>query len=141
MQSDRLANCTICGKLFLKDHTDYCLDCYKEMEQEFKIVSGFLKVEGNRFASIKEVGRLTGVQEKRIADFIRDGRIYVEDFPNLGYDCAHCGTMIQRQMLCNNCFEEFTSEVDKTMKAEKFLEDVNKPIEEANKARYWKLRN
>lgn len=141
MQSDRLANCTICGKLYLKDHTDYCLDCYKEMEQEFKIIADFLKVEENRFASIEEISTFTGVLKKRIADFIRDGRIYVEDYPNLGYGCAHCGTLIKRQMLCNNCFEEFTSEVNKTLKAEKFLEDANKPDEQAHTARYWKLRN
>ncbi len=141
MQSDRLANCTICGKLYLKDHTDYCLDCYKEMEQEFKVVNDFLKVEENRFASIEEVSTFTEVAEKRIAEFIRDGRIYVEDYPNLGYGCAHCGTLIKRQMLCKNCFEEFTAEVNKTLKAEKFLEEANRPNEHAQAARYWKLRN
>lgn len=141
MQSNRLANCSICGRLFLKDHTDYCLDCYKEMEQEFKVVADFLKVEGNRFASIEETSKFTEVAEKRIADFIRDGRIYVEDYPNLGYGCSHCGTLIQRQMLCADCFEEFSSEVNKTLKAEKIFEDMNKPEEPAQAARYWKLRN
>lgn len=141
MQSDRLANCSICGKLFLKDHTDHCLDCYKEMEQEFKLVADFLKVEGNRFATIGEASAFTEVAEKRIADFIRDGRIYVEDYPNLGYGCAHCGTLIQRQMLCTDCFEEFTSEVNKTLNAEKLFEDMNKPAEPSQSARYWKLRN
>lgn len=141
MQSDRLANCTICGKLYLKDHTDYCLDCYKDMEREFKIITDFLKIEENRFASIEEISAFTDVAEKRIADFIRDGRIYVEDYPNLGYGCAHCGTLIKRQMLCTSCFEEFTSEVNKTLKAEKFLEDANRPYEQEQKARYWKLRN
>ncbi|MFD1032808.1 flagellar protein [Metaplanococcus flavidus] len=111
------------------------------MEQEFKIINDFLKIEGNRFASIEEVGSFTEVSEKRIADFIRDGRIFVEDYPNLGYGCAHCGTLIQRQMLCNSCFEDFTSEVDKTLKAEKLLEGMNKPDEATQKARYWKLRN
>lgn len=141
MQSDRLANCTICGKLFLKDHTDYCLDCYKEMEQEFKLITDFLKVEENRFASIEEISAFTDVAEKRIADFIRDGRIYVEDYPNLGYGCAHCGTLIKRQMLCTSCFDEFTSEVNKTLKAEKLLEDLNKRDEPSQTARYWKMRN
>lgn len=141
MQSDRLANCTICGKLYLKDHTDYCLDCYKEMEREYKLISDFLKIEENRFASIEEVSAFTGVPEKRIADFIRDGRIYVEDYPNLGYGCAHCGTLIKRQMLCASCFENFTAEVNKTLKADKFFEEANKPKEHAHTARYWKLRD
>lgn len=140
MQSDRLANCTICGKLYLKDHTDYCLDCFKEIEREFKIITDFLKIEENRFASIEEVSAFTGVPEKRIAEFIRDGRIYVEDYPNLGYGCAHCGTLIQRQMLCLSCFETFTADVNKTLKAEKLLEDMNRPKGESHKARYWKLK-
>ena len=140
MQSDRLANCTICGKLYLKDHTDYCLDCFKEMEREFKVITNFLKIEENRFASIEEVSTFTGVPEKRIAEFIRDGRIYVEDYPNLGYGCAHCGTLIQRQMLCLSCFENFTAEVDKTLKAEKLLEDMSRQKDTAQKARYWKLK-
>ena len=141
MQSDRLANCTICGKLFLKDHTDYCLNCYKEMEREFKLIADFLKVEENRLASIEEISAFTDVAEKRIADFIRDGRIYVEDYPNLGYGCAHCGTLIKRQMLCTSCFEEFTSEVNKTLKAEKLLENLNRAEEPSQTARYWKMRN
>ncbi|WP_230321360.1 flagellar protein [Planococcus salinarum] len=111
------------------------------MEREFKIITDFLKIEENRCASIEEVSTFTDVAVKRIADFIRDGRIYVEDFPNLGYGCAHCGTLIQRQMLCAGCFEEFTSEVNKTLKADKLLEGLNKPDEPAQAARYWKLRN
>ena len=141
MQSDQLANCTICGRLYLKDHTDTCLDCYKKIEQEYKLVANFLKVERNRFASIDEVSEFTEVPVKRITDFIRDGRIYAEDYPNLGYPCAHCDKMIQRQMLCASCFNDFTSEVNKTLKAEKFMEEMEKqPRTHTRNAEYWKLR-
>lgn len=140
MQSDRLANCTICGKLYLREHTDYCLDCFKEMEREFKIINDFLRIEENRFASIEEASAFTGVSEKRITEFIRDGRIYVEDYPNLGYGCAHCGTLIQRQMLCSVCFEDFSAKVNKTLKAEKLREDMDRKKETTHTARYWKLK-
>lgn len=142
MQSDQLANCTVCGRLYLKDHTDTCLDCYKEIEEEYKLVANFLKAERNRFASIEEVSEFTEVSVKRITEFIRDGRIYAEDFPNLGYPCAHCDKMIQRQMLCASCFNDFTSEVNKTLKAEKFMEEMaKKPETHTRNAEYWKLKN
>lgn len=141
MQSNQLGNCSICGKLFLKEHTDHCLDCYHEIEREFKLLSDFLKVGKNRFASIQEASEFTGVDSKRIAEFIRDGRVYVEDYPNLGYPCAHCGTFIQRQMLCRSCFDQFTTEVDKTLKAEKLLEEMQKqPDSRRGSSKYWKLR-
>ncbi|WP_422121908.1 flagellar protein [Planococcus sp. X10-3] len=110
------------------------------MEKEFKVVNDFLKIDDNRFASIEEVSKFTEVAEKRIADFIRDGRIFVEDYPNLGYGCAHCGKLIQRQMLCTGCFEEFNDEVNKTLRAEKFLEGMNKSEETTQTPRYWKLK-
>ena len=141
MPLNRLDNCRICGKLYLKDHTDYCLDCYKEVELEYKTVIGFLKIEKNRNATIEEVREFTDVSLTRIADFIREGRIYAEDYPNLGYPCAHCGKVIKRQMLCDNCFNQFTSDVDKTLKRDKLLDamDSNQQVQSKN-PQYWKLR-
>ena len=142
MGANQLDNCRICGTLFLKDYTDYCLDCYKEIEQEFERVNDFLKNENNRNANIHEVSGFTNISVKQIADFIRDGRIYAEDYPNLGYPCRHCGKLIKRQMLCNNCFDEFSSEIDRTLKTDKLLEEVGKkPTRAPVNAQYWKLRN
>ena len=141
MAANQLDNCRICGTLFLKDYTDYCLDCYKEIEQEFKLVNDFLKNEKNRNADIHEVSRFTNISVKQIADFIRDGRIYAEDYPNLGYPCRHCGKLIKRQMLCNDCFEGFSSEIDRTLKTDKLLEEARKkPARAPVNAQYWKLR-
>ena len=140
MQSGRLDNCRICGRLFLKDHTDYCLDCYKEIEQEFNSVADFLTLEQNRMASIEEVSHFTGVSIKQITEFIRDGRIYAEDYPNLGYDCARCGKMIKRQLLCNDCFHDFSSEVNKTLKRDKLQDEMEKPKIQVNRPQYWQLK-
>ncbi|ANU12122.1 flagellar protein [Planococcus antarcticus DSM 14505] len=141
MKANQLDNCRICGTLFLKDYTDYCLDCYKEIEEEFKLVNNFLKIECNRFADIQEVSESTTVSVKQIADFIRDGRIYAEDFPNLGYPCKHCGKVIKRQILCDDCFEDFSLEIDATMKNDKFLEETGrKRVRPKVNAQYWKIR-
>lgn len=138
---NRLENCRICGKLFLNDHTDYCLDCYKEVEQEFKCVVEFLINEKNRYATIEEVSNFTDVSLKQIAAFMRDGRIYADDYPNLGYPCAHCGKLIKRQVLCDDCFDQFSSEVNTTLKRDKLVDEIGRkePIS-SNDAQYWRLK-
>lgn len=141
MQLAQLDNCRICGRLFLKDHTDYCLDCYKEIEQQFKRVVAFLKIELNRDATIEKVSESTEVSVKRIINFIRDGRIYAEDFPNLGYPCAYCGKLIKKQILCNNCFDNLSSDIDQTLKREELVNQIlNKQQLHFNEEQYWRLK-
>lgn len=139
MHSNQLENCVLCGRLYLKSYTDFCLDCYKEIEADFKEVDAFIKDEANRDATLEELSEATDVSEKRIADFIRDGRIYGEDFPNLGYPCAHCGKVIKRQVLCNSCYQQFSSEINRTLKRDKLADEIGRqPQERAGK--YWQVK-
>ena len=123
MHLGKLDNCVICGKLFLKDHSDSCLDCYLEIEHEFKCVADFLEMEQNRHATIEQVSEGTNVSVKQITEFLRDGLIFSEDYPNLGYGCTHCGKLIKRQLLCNGCFIQFSTDVNRTLKRENLLEE------------------
>ena len=141
MQSNKLDNCRICGRLFIKDHTDYCLDCYKEIEQDYKRVDAVLKDERFRFVTIEELSELTEVSVKQIAEFMRDGRIYAEDYPNLGYPCAHCEKLIKRQVLCNECYEQFSSDINLAFKRDKLVDEMNKPKIHMKNAQYWQLKN
>lgn len=141
MGANQLDNCRICGTLFLKDYTDYCLDCYKKIEQEFKVVNEFLRIEANRFADIQDISRGTTVSVKQITDFIRDGRIYADDFPNLGYPCKHCDKVIKRQILCDDCYKEFSAELNVTLKTDEFFEATGRKRERPKiNAQYWKTR-
>lgn len=141
VQANRLDNCTICGKLYLKTFTDHCLECYKEIEEDFKLVEAFLRAEEHRFTTLDDLSDATEVSAKRISGFIREGRIYGEDFPNLGYPCAHCGDAIKRQLLCTSCYDTFSAEINKTLKQEKLLEELTsekKPSSGA--AKYWQIK-
>lgn len=100
------------------EHREYCTDCYREMELEYKRVTDFLKSAHNQQATLEMVSDGTDVSAKRIIEFIREGRIYMEDFPNLGYPCAHCGKLIQRQVLCNDCYQQLTHDINKTLNKE-----------------------
>ncbi|MCJ1909778.1 TIGR03826 family flagellar region protein [Planococcus ruber] len=138
VHSNQLENCVLCGRLYLKSYTDFCLDCYKEIEADFKKVDAFIKDEANREATLEELSEATEVSEKRIADFIREGRIYGEDFPNLGYPCAHCGTVIKRQVLCDSCYDQFSEEVNRTLKRDQLADEIRKPQQRAGK--YWQVK-
>ncbi len=124
MTLDRLTNCTICGKLYAKTFTDYCMDCYLEIEEDFKIAERFLRAEENRNVTLEALSEATNVSAKRLSTFIQDRRIYAEDFPNLGYPCAHCSTIIKRQLLCVPCFDTFSSEMNISLKQDKLREEM-----------------
>ncbi|MBW9235521.1 hypothetical protein JQK62_25675, partial [Leptospira santarosai] len=90
------------------------------------------------------------VSVKQVADFIRDGRIYAEDYPNLGYRCSHCDKLIKRQLLCDECFQQFSSEINQTLKRENLVDEIrntqnkhnkqNQQSTKVNTAQYWQLK-
>jgi flagellar operon protein (TIGR03826 family) len=137
MQSAQLDNCLYCGRLFVKEHSDCCLDCFKEIEIEFHVVSRFLKDEKNRAATVDWVSKCTDVPVKRIINFIRDGRIYAEDFPNLGYPCTYCGTLIKKQILCYSCFEGLSLEIEYSITKDGVGGNRQTAYQESQ---YWRLK-
>lgn len=141
MDSNRLKNCTICGRLFLQVHTDYCLDCYKKIEADFERVIRFLKKEQNRLATLAEVSAATSVSTKRLTTFIRDGRIFAGDYPNLGYPCNRCGKLIKRQILCNSCFDEFATDVNRVLKSEQLADSMMRKPGPHRQRGYWHIKN
>jgi flagellar operon protein (TIGR03826 family) len=141
MLSAKLDNCKICGRLFLKDQIDCCLDCYQEMELEFDRVTKFLKSEQNRDATVEKVSKCTNVSIKHITNFILDGRIYAEDFPNLGYPCAYCGKLIKKQLLCNSCFENLSRDIVQSLRKDEYVNQIlQKQKEHFNESQYWRLK-
>lgn len=141
MLSAKLDNCKICGRLFIKDHIDCCLDCFKEMELEFERVTNFLKNERNREATVEKVSKATNVSIKQITNFILDGRIYADDYPNLGYPCAYCGKLIKKQLLCNSCFENLSKDIVRSLKEDEFVERIlQNQQEHFEELQYWRLK-
>lgn len=104
-------------------------------------MAGYLKGADAESITLQELSEATSVPLKRVTDFIRDGRIYGADFPNLGYPCAHCGVTINRQTLCYSCYEEFSSDLKRTLKRETLAEEMyKKRDEESTKVKYWQLK-
>ncbi|AMX82299.1 hypothetical protein GS3922_00540 [Geobacillus subterraneus] len=107
-----LANCAKCGRLFVKLSTrDVCESCYQEEERQFERVYAFLRKRENRTATMAQVVDATGVEEKLIIQWIRAGRLQLVHFPNLGYPCDSCGTMIREGRLCANCLGKLQADL------------------------------
>lgn len=140
MSLGQLENCKVCGNLFLKDYTDYCLDCYKGIEKEYELVADFLRDGDNRNATLHQVSEATEVSIKRIMEFMRDGRIYAADFPNLSYPCAHCGQEIKTQLMCPSCAGRFTTDLNRALQQDKFEDELSKKTQRMKETKYWQLK-
>lgn len=134
-----LDNCPNCGKLFLRNkYFDVCADCRKEEEKAYLKVTQFMRKKENRSARIAEVVEATGVDEKLIFKFIKNGLIHLTNFPNLGYPCEKCGTLIQKGVVCDGCSENLKSQLETytAMVEQKKLNEETKRLNEGTLGTY-----
>ncbi|MFC4323365.1 TIGR03826 family flagellar region protein [Litchfieldia salsa] len=125
-----LANCPKCGTLFMKNNIRaVCDGCYKEEDLKFKTVHEFIRKRENRTATIKEVVAATGVEEDLIYRFIRTGKLQLAQFPNMGYPCDSCSTLIREGKLCKNCAGGIRSQMSQLEKEQEHA----KKLKEAEK--------
>ena len=105
-------NCPRCDSLFIQTKfRDVCDSCYKEEEKLFDLVYQYIRKRENRTAAMQQVIEATGVEEELIIKFIRNGRLKLAQFPNLGYKCERCGGMIRDGRLCVSCSTTLKSEL------------------------------
>ncbi|BDG45074.1 TIGR03826 family flagellar region protein [Saccharococcus caldoxylosilyticus] len=125
-----LGNCSNCGRLFLKSpFRDICENCYKEEEEAFEKVYRFLRKRENRMATMVQIIDATGVKESLLMKFIKSGRLQLAQFPNLGYPCDRCGTLIREGRLCVNCSKDLNKQLkmlqrEEEMKKQRHVENV-----------------
>lgn len=109
---EKLANCPKCGELFMKGIRTVCQACYEEEEEQYETVYAFIRNKKNRSATMNEICEKTGVAEKTINRFVKEGRIRIADFPNLTYPCDSCGKPIREGKLCRDCRGNFQKSLD-----------------------------
>ncbi|MER2060743.1 MAG: hypothetical protein ABTA16_18155, partial [Niallia sp.] len=79
-----------------------------------------------RTAQMDEVVEATGVEKKLIYKFIKKGRIKLAQFPNLGYPCSKCGTIIREGKLCQPCTTGIQSDLQLVEKEEERKRELEK---------------
>ncbi|NMO96611.1 flagellar protein [Paenibacillus lemnae] len=104
-----VGNCPRCGKLYALNLRDMCINCQKEIEQEYERCVEYLRKE--RGATIHEVSEATGVSIQQITRFVREGRISTVEAPNMNYPCEVCGILIRESNMCESCRSRLTKEI------------------------------
>lgn len=104
-----IRNCRRCGKIFYFGRENLCPDCMKLEEQDFEKVRSFLKeFPGSK---ITDVITYTGVSDKKILRYLREGRIEILDQNQDFLKCLHCGKAISTGRYCKECYSKYSNTV------------------------------
>ncbi|WP_027416148.1 TIGR03826 family flagellar region protein [Aneurinibacillus terranovensis] len=106
MSLNNVINCPRCGKIFIKIRQPVCPECVKEIDKEYDKCYQFLRKKENRGCTTYELSKGTGVSVNQITRFILEGRLSIENAPNMGYPCESCGTMIRSGKVCDSCLNQ-----------------------------------
>lgn len=97
------ASCARCGKLFsyIGFGFRYCELCKKFDEEEFHIVRSYIYEHGT--ATMLEIEENTGVSNRRISQYLREGRLEIPENSPIFIKCDMCGTDIRSGRFCRAC--------------------------------------
>jgi flagellar operon protein (TIGR03826 family) len=95
---NNVKQCRQCGRLFESFGAHLCPRCVDEMEQNFIIVKDY--VYDHPDANVFDVTKETGVPEKTVLEFLREGRLSMQASE---LECEECGTPISSGRLCSEC--------------------------------------
>lgn len=110
-----IKNCTRCGKIYNYDGFRICPSCRRADEQDFQKVKEYLYEYSG--ANISEVEEATGVDSKKIIDFLREGRLEVGEDSNLVLECENCGASIRTGRFCEKCASGLQRELGQAVAA------------------------
>ena len=103
-----LRNCSRCGNLFAYTGRNICNKCLNQEEEEYTIVRKYVRDHAG--ASVIEVSEATGVEEEKILQFIRDGRLKSQGFTGV-LACERCGKSINTGRFCVACMQQRDKEI------------------------------
>ncbi len=103
-----LKNCYRCGGLFAYTGRNICNKCLEKEEEEYNIVRKY--VRDHPGASIIEVSEATDIEEEKILQFVRDGRLKSKGFTGV-LACERCGKSISSGRFCEDCMQQREKEI------------------------------
>lgn len=103
-----LRNCSKCGRVFPYMGRNICPKCLEKEEDEYQVVRRY--VRDNPGAGVIEVAEETGVEEDKILQFLRDGRLHTKGL-TASLRCERCGQIIDSGRFCANCINEVNAEI------------------------------
>lgn len=103
-----LRNCSKCGRVFPFQGRNICPTCLGKEEDEFQLVRKY--VRDHPGASVIEVSEQTEVEEDKILQFLRDGRLQSRGL-TASLRCERCGGTISTGRFCEKCFKDISAEI------------------------------
>jgi flagellar operon protein (TIGR03826 family) len=103
-----LRNCPECGRVFSYVGRNLCPKCLEKEEEEYMTVRRY--VRDHRGASILEVADATGIEEEKILQFLRDGRLESGGF-SVALECERCGRKIGSGRYCSDCLAQMDAQI------------------------------
>ena len=92
--------CRQCGKLFQSFGAGICPECAEELDRSFRVVKDYLYDHPD--ANVFEITKETGVAEKMVLSFLKEGRLSINTGENM-LQCEKCGKPISEGRFCNEC--------------------------------------
>ena len=109
----KVATCKQCGKLFQTIGSVYCSVCVVEMDEAFKIVKDYLY--DHRDATVVDVIKGTGVSEKYVLSFLKEGRLDIESSDEYMLKCEDCSKPIPSGRYCLNCRNKLANVLERSV--------------------------
>ncbi len=103
-----LRNCSQCGRLFPYQGRNICGKCLEKEEDEFQLVRKY--VRDHPGSGVLEVAEETKVEEDKILQFLRDGRLQSKGLTT-SLACERCGAVISSGRWCEKCASQVKAEI------------------------------
>lgn len=133
-----LRNCSKCNRIFAYTGSELCSRCAKSDENDFKKVKDYLY--DNPGATIIEVSKETGIDEKKILRYLRESRIEIREEDNLLLDCERCGAPIRMGRFCESCVAKMQKEFSSVLKPKKEESKIKDPGKHGGEMHIAKMR-
>lgn len=96
-----IINCPECGRLFAADSGKrVCSKCLEKEDSEYATVRKYIRDHPG--ASVFEVAEETGIEEEKILQFLKDGRLQSTGYVEITF-CERCGKKIGGGRFCDKC--------------------------------------
>lgn len=130
----QLKNCKKCGRTFTyygMGHM-YCNACTKIDRQTFEIVKDFIYENGA--ATISEIAEGTGVSQKQVELYLKEGRLEIPDDSPVFIKCEKCGREMKTGRFCTLCASKLTAEFKASLNYDQ--NEVGEEAKEKGKMHY-----
>jgi len=120
----KIAQCKKCARLFQSLGTlPYCPDCVEQLENNFDLVKNY--IYDHPHANVVKISKETGVPEKEIFYFLKEGRLSISEDNGMLY-CENCGCSIATGRFCAACQKQLERELSASISVA--IEKVKQPV-------------